>query len=1141
MNNNKHQAFNLTSDMASRLSLSFLSCLLSLLFGTAESKAQTCLIEAEAFQYHGGWRVERDEQASGKSLLMVTGGGSSAADGITVIALKQAGDYTIWSRTKDFKQQAPRTRISRLVMDNNELEKQGMHGQDGFYWEKVGKLFLDKGNHVLTARDVNANYARLDAILLTTDATLDPNKLSMRRLKDYEIQPVATSIEGGGNAMMKQLQPMLATTVAPVCRISNGLLRIELHKSGEELLHKTHVHANGQWVSVLPAQADHQFYLLKSEKPGLNFSAFFPAWTGVRTRKLRVNNAEYPVYDPTDMKNPFLSGDLQAIKTYRYEQLDDKRFKLYHRTSEGDELTSVWSLPTKGFYVDVVFELQVKQTMYYSIAVGALQEQDEASVSNVLLSPMHAFRRFPDSPQMLPMALTPQPVCMVETGNITSFITGDPKTFSRSWGAYDMGFSLKNINDKIQPVAFAPILGRPDSYLQAGAMLRKSFKIGLVPAGWTGTLQYVSDSIFQVRDYRRQTVSMTDAVFHIINLLKQDEACGWEKDMRGFLDIESNPKVRTEVVQQSPVGLLSAAVITRDEDLYLRRALPGIEYMLSRKGYRWGYPNENDPQGPTKVNTFTPFASEYNTGHYEALHRLLGDKNPWLKNVAMPDGKPRYSKGYAVDVTWSEDLAAYRLTGDEQWLVKAGIGADYMIHNELYKNPSKPMKDWMFYNVSAYPQWFDLLDIYDATKNPNYLNAAAYGAYFTIAGQRSYPLVNGGEITIHKDGKYTGNANIFFKKDKRFKLGYPRQAGDVQEKKVSEDLLSPVGLGFEQPMTFFTKQDNLNHVFMSTWAPSLLRLNQNGRQPFFETYARNSIIGRFASYPGYYAAGYTDLPLDTIYPYKGPDVTSLYYHHIPSHLTFTLDYLLTSAMQRSKNAVSFPYGKQQGFVWFNNRIYGGRKGTILHDNGVELYLNEQAVRLSSPAVNYLTAVSDNYFWLILLNEDHADKTVDVKLNTSFVADNSECTMFHFAQSNSMVSEDLPVNGSALKAPVQGKGITLLAFPAARKMPAADQPPVNNGMKVVDIGKNNKLYVFRIRSPFGWDSVYAYIDSTLPAGTTAVLECEGVAVGGDHSRIAFPYEWSFAKVEVQQPVCLNITLKQGTKVVDKKKVTLEAAR
>jgi len=103
--------------------------------------------------------------------------------------------------------------------------------------------------------------------------------------------------------------------------------------------------------------------------------------------------------------------------------------------------------------------------------------------------------------------------------------------------------------------------------------------------------------------------------------------------------------------------------------------------------------------------------------------------------------------------------------------------------------------------------------------------------------------------------------------------------------------------------------------FMSSWAPSLLRLNTNHKYKFFETYARNSIIGRFASYPGYYAAGYTDLPLDSLYPYKGPDVTSLYYHHIPAHLALSLDFLITEAIQRS-------YGNISSLMGNNKDLYG---------------------------------------------------------------------------------------------------------------------------------------------------------------------------------------------------------------------------
>ncbi|WP_315817135.1 hypothetical protein [Paraflavitalea speifideaquila] len=91
------------------------------------------------------------------------------------------------------------------------------------------------------------------------------------------------------------------------------------------------------------------------------------------------------------------------------------------------------------------------------------------------------------------------------------------------------------------------------------------------------------------------------------------------------------------------------------------------------------------------------------------------------------------------------------------------------------------------------------------------------------------------------------------------------------------------------------------------------------------------MIGRFTNYPGYYATGFTDITLQPDFPYKGPDVSSIYYHHIPPHLAFTLDYVITEAMQRSNGKVQFPYGKQDGFVWFNNRVFGGGKGTIMDD------------------------------------------------------------------------------------------------------------------------------------------------------------------------------------------------------------------
>lgn len=1110
---------------------------LLILFFTATAYSQTHMIEAEKFQYRGGWKIENDTEAFGKSILMVTSGGGVAADAISVFDVSQEGDYVFWSRTKDYKFQAPKTRISKLIIDEISLSEQGKHGNDGFYWEKVGSVKLTKGNHVIRIRDVAANYARVDAILFTTDVKLNPNNFTFKQLERFIKLPISTNVEETILDKKDYSQENISSSYRAVNEISNQVIKIKLLQTKNKILNKSQVYFNQQWMSLNNEIEDHQLYLIKAKNPEVNFSSFYTSWTGIKTKQLKVEGKSYPVFDPSDMQNPFLAGNVLRLKAYDQEKINNQTLRIYYSTDENDTIISTWNIKDNNYYFDVAFEYKIKEAQYYSLAIAAFQEIERDDVRNVLLSPMYQFKRIPDNPNLLPMAVTPQPVSIVESKGISTFITGNPMEFSRNWGNYDMGFSLKNANNKVQPVVFAPILGMRDSYFKPGQYLKKSFKIGILPLQWHSTLQYISDSIFLVKDYRSQTTSLTNSIFHILNLIKSDEASGWEKEMRGFLDIESNPKIRTEVVQASPLGLLSASIITKDEGLYIKRALPSIEYMLSRKGFRWGFPKESDPKTETKVNTFTPFKSEFNTSHFEALYKLLNYKNPWLLDVAMPNGAPRYSKGYGVDETWTGDLAAYRLTKDEKWLVKSIIGANYLINSELYNNPSKPVYDWMFYNSHVYPQWFDLLDLYDVTRNKKFFNAACYGAYFTIAGQRSFPLVQDNEITIHKGGKYIGNANIFWKKNERFKLGYPRQDGDVKEKTINEKILSPVGLGFEQPMTFFSKSDNLNHVFMSSWAPSLLRLNNNHKFDFFETYARNSIIGRFASYPGYYAAGYTDLPLDSIYPYIGPDVTSLYYHHIPSHLAFTMDYLITEAIQRSKSVIDFPYGKQQGFVWFNNRIYGGLKGTILHDRNVELYFKQNMIKVSSENINYITGISNENLWLVLLNESDKNEKIEVTLNSPFISNNLNATQYHFTQSSSLVSDEIYLQNNKMIVDVDRKGIKIISFPISKTSSLFEEKPVENGMKIVNIGKSNKLYLFRIRSPFGWDSVYGYIDTFLPKNTSAKLELLNTNENNSFVK-NFPYEWSFVKIKENQPIKLKITIKEGdNKILETKTIEL----
>ena len=212
-------------------------------------------------------------------------------------------------------------------------------------------------------------------------------------------------------------------------------------------------------------------------------------------------------------------------------------------------------------------------------------------------------------------------------------------------------------------------------------------------------------------------------------------------------------------------------------------------------------------------------------------------------------------------------------------------------------------------------------------------------------------------------------------------------------------------------------------------------------------------------------------------------------------------------------------------MWFNNRVYGGEKGYILHDRDAQLYMPQDMLRLSSTHVNWLSAVSDNNLWLILMNEKDSTLNVSLRLNTPLVSPNGMATEHHFAQTNSVVSEERSLNQNALTVTIAPKGITFVSFPLAKSLPTYPFSPISNGFKMVQLDSSHRLYLFRIRSPFGWDSLYGYIDTPLTKGYSASLTCQaGSARPQMDERMAFPYEWSITHLPATMP--LNITMKIG---------------
>lgn len=1104
------------------------------------------LIEAEAFQFKGKWSTDQSAECMGRSMLRLQGGGSSSAqlDALTVVNIQEEGNYAVWVRAADYAEH-PGTRLFCLSVDEKPMKEAGKHGKVGFYWEYVGEIQLDKKQVLLRLHDTRRNFGRCDAILLVKDRTINPNETAKQEVGKWRKNPV--KIETKASTFENISAPLLLSPDAEViASVENPNLRVSFVKGGannQAIACRTEMKVNGMWRRFLSAAEDHKVFLITAEQSPIDHDKYFPTWKNTVAKSVfTVSGKEYAVQADDDYLNPYVAGTLSEAIPVEVVNADKRSIEVRYITKNRSSITGYWTLPSEGNHIEVRLSCRPATTGMYSLGLSAFQPIPKLNVNNILLPPMFQYKRLSPQPVMMLSSMMQQPLAIAESktslGVMSSFICGDDTTFPQDWGSVDfsqMGFAVKNERNEVQPVAFSPVMGMKDSQVNAEQVIERKFIVGVLPVGWNETVEYISDHVYKVKDYRKQKdVSLTQTLFNILDLMRNKEFGGWDTKLKGFYDIEGDPETAPTVVHAAPLAIIAASIFSEDEDFYLSYSLPTIEYTLSRSGYRWaidlvptGY---NRTLETLKLN---PFRSQFTTSYYEGLHQLLGGLNPWLKSIALPGDTLRKTSGYSTPIlSWVQAISAYKLTGDEKWMRFATSTANRYIDTQVYANTSQPLGLMPFYNTTFYAPWWDLIDLYELTKDEKYLKAAQYGASHTIAGIRSFPAVGEGIQTIHPENRYDGNTNLWWKGTEKYRLGFPRVANDVQEKQVPEWLVSPVGLGFEQPSTYFlrTKGKQVRPVFMSNWAPHLLRLYQYTHKPIYETYARNGVIGRFTNYPGYYATGFSDIPFSPDFPYKGPDVSSIYYHHIPPHLAFTWDYLVTEAMERSHGNVSFPYSKQEGFVWFANRIYGNEKGSVFGDNKAKLWMKKGLIQVDHPSVNYLTAISEKYFWVILSGESDQEESISIRLDAvTDLVGQGDVTMYAEKGKTGKVSR----TGNTVTLSVPEKGFRTLAFPLVQPRKETSSPALKNGMETVDMGEPfGKVYLFRIRSPFGWDSIYGFAETAPVKGEEMSVD---VTCNGQSCKVSsYPFEWSFYKLKLNETATIKLTVKskaQGEKTKD----------
>lgn len=1110
---------NFRAIMMTRFAL--LATLAALALPFAAAAQTTCMFEGEAFQFKGKWVAEKSSECLGTAMLRVyqDADDSADSDALTVVSVPEAGNYKVWVRSRDYAVTS-RPRSFTLSIDGTELAEVGRHGHEGFYWEEAGAIQLPRKNVLLRLHDSGCYYGRCDAILITTDSSLDPNTLSNSQIARWRRSPVSMPFT---TAAAAELAPDLTvqsgyTTLATA---SNSDIRISFVRlTSGEIVSKTDFFASGSWRRFANSAEDNRLALISSaEARTVNYNAFYPAWDkSTASRIMEFEGTKYKVTADGDLGNPYFTGELFEPRPDMVTKTDGSTIKVTYDCQGRGSLTVYWNVPEQGRHINVRAVYKPAEDTWCSIVLHPFKGLAESNVSNVLMPPSFQYRRLPSAGQTLFSSMMTQCVAMVETpmtfGKVTAFVAPDLTDMGDRWGSGDYsshGFSLRNSRGDLQPVAISPLPGMSDSKIKGGRLCEARFVMGVVPDDWSAALCEVSAEVFGVTDYRRQDSASLSATYgNILKLIDNDEFSGWHAPMKGFWDIECNGNTDPTVVQSAPLALVGASYLSGDADFYRRRALPTIEFILSRSGFR---------APAARLGQFAPLASQFPTSLFEGLNTLGGDINPWLSELALPEGELRTANGYFSSVTpMRQALSAWRLTGDGSWLARAEAEAEGCL-DAIYSTDSNPFAPGTFYHSQVYPDWQSMLEIGSLTGDERYIEAAAYGAASTIAGVRTWPAVPQGSMTLHPGGKFDGVSTIWWKGTEQFRLGFPRTDGDAPEHEADAWRVSPVGLGIEQPATYFSRTSGRNDspVFMNNWAPALLRLAGETGNGLYETYARNALLGRADSYPGYYAAGYTDINLSPSFPYVGPDISSIYYHHVPAYMAAVQDFLVSEMMVRGNGEVSFPAARQEGFVWFANDIYGRATGTLFGQEA-QLWIPRGGAAVSSASLNILSAKGQGKLFLMLASEEDAECAFDVKL-----ADEVAAMIYHptavvrYADGS---DDTVALSDGSLKVGLAPKGFCVVELEG--EFALDEIPPLADGMRVLDSASAaGDIYIYRIRSPFGWDTVYGFASGSR-AGMSVEVECNGER----KTVSAAPYEWSFGEYGYDTPVKITVKVNDG---------------
>ncbi len=1092
------------------------------------------------FSILGDWKIEGAENAL--QFAVLTGRPHRRPKGLKPasieITVEKEGNYALWVNSVDYEHNQQGSRYFYVACNDRLIGKRfGAHGQEGFRWELAERVHLKKGINRFQLVDSSAFYPRCDGLFLTKDLEMSPEDVAVESRKNGSInfkpKPLGNPIRLSANAK-----------VSDTITLANDRQKLIFY----QLVHDEQRQVESEvFVDGLRLKSRDDLgalILLSARESQLYYDKGFPIF---RSKIVDNEGNERMALG----KSPYASYQTQWLTPTSVEQLSAHAVRLTYQGGDGIQVESVYTLSDNSDEPLVQIKAVAETAGVFSLIIPGSPSVNEDEYT-FALAPMRVTNKkvHPDAVVYTEQYLfTPMATITVPWDNnghgaseITRGIAVDPTSVAFKWTYNwnsDFGAMLRDESGKIAPALVAPLPGTETSRFVPGKVFEFAYRPLYRLGGWYDTYKHVAQEIFNLSDYRRNYyTSLNGAIFNTTKLMADDFYGGWDEVGKAHWNMEG----RSFTSNANPMQAVQSYLLSESDSLLEKRAIPTLANLLTRGHLHFksdtlkGGANYFGGKADFPRPIGKPIAG-YNASVFAGLYEMTGGRMPVLLDIANQKSSQRVVNAYGSIPPFVNHLTAYRLTGDSSRLDTAISQAKEYIDKQVYSKTTEPVDYSAFSYISYVPNIASLIDIFEVTKDTAFLDAAAEAGHILVtqlwvsspaqvadsllikaADIKAQPFMDAHDFFWH-------GSDVWRPGSKPGVKGPPQNLDSLKDEKVPTWVPERVGLGLEQPSTFFNESLNM---IMSSWAGDLMKLYGYTGDKSFEIAARNAIIGRFSNYPGYYQNRFISFQQQADYPYKGPDFTSVYWHHIPPFLAMLEDFLFAQTWAWSKQQVAFPSLRQQGYAYFNSNQYGHAPGIFFGEDGMWPWLDSAVVSTGNIQIDWLAARKDGRVGIALMNESDIEITTQIMLGPKAGADftgdgilhrvDGSTEKLHFAHGRATVT----IPGRTLIG-VKIASETVKAPRYAHKLDKIQRHSVTLGNTVVDhgVGKGIVLQL----SP---DKYFGYVYVTPKADVLKKLTMAYHIGTGKIKRLTtetYPFEFIVEVSQPEEPFYYTLTLEK----------------